>query len=535
MSTKNTLLNVFCLNKQGSTAILLSLMVSTGVLGTIYLTQRMSGNFLSRSAQTMEEWEKHLVTQSAQTVAAYMVSNNLVMCREGGWKDKVSKCRWSTVEETDKPSAFNLSDESDSEEGLSYTGVYAVDGNDKKYKVTFKLMDYRDTSLENVIGEIPEAVCRDKDTLHIIKDADCKKYSDIEYTEEDLTITSSEFLTQACQEKGSGNDISNSFCEYSKPVDDDHWIVLVAVEVEYKDPISKLSKTHIALSGVRRPLGFIKFGEIVSGRRCAMACEVGNTANPFSNCRSDAMPAEEGVYTGKASNVVTVKNQGPGAIYSLSLMRSSVSLVDENPSHKLDVVQDIVKQADLEVFLPGEEIKFEYFYDCPITVKKITTYEEGDKDNVKVTIKNQMVPFESFTYGFRFDAKNPVGVCYSSSETDHSLERTFDDVSFVIARNDEDRVDGASCSLGETACSAEGKNGTCQFVGLEPKRVFVIPDRYSAKHKALVRTIETTITKEKKKIANIDPQDGGGDGGGCCGGPGADGVGSPGPGCPGGW
>ena len=514
MSLKKYFIN----NKQGSTVILLSLMVSAGVLGTIYLTQSMAGNFLSRSSQDMEDWEKHLVTQSAQTVAAFMVSNNLVMCREAGWKDKVSKCRWSIVKDIDNPAAFNLSDESDSQKGLSYTGTYNIDGNDREYRVSFNLVDYRDTSLESIMGEIPEVTCRDKNTLHILKDAECKKYNEIE-NDDGETLSD-----VACQKNGV--DIPNSFCEYSKPVDDDHYIVLIQVEVDYKDPVSELDKTHTALSGVRRPLGSVKFREIISGRRCAMACEVGNTANPFSNCRSDAIPAEEGVYTGKASNIVTVRNQGPGTIYSLSLIRSSISLVDINPSHKVDIVQDIVEQAGLEAFHPGEDIKFEYFYDCPITVKRNTTYKDGNADKVKVTVKNQMVPFESFTYGFRFNAEDPVGVCYSGGATIVGLEKTLDDVNFILATSDEDRIEGASCSLGDTTCSAGGKNGSCQFVNLEPKRVFTIPDGYTAKHNALVRTINTEITK--KKIIQIVNG-----GGGCCGGPGADGVGSPSPGCPG--
>ena len=518
MGAKNILLS-----KQGSTAIILSLMVSTGVLGTIYFTQKMSGSFLSRSAQTMEDWEKYLVTESAQVMAAYMVSNNLVMCREGGWKDKASKCRWSTVEKTNSPSAFNLSEESDSEKGLSYIGTYTLGDNDRKYKITFNLVDYRDTSIENMIGEVPEAVCRDKSNFAIIKGATCKDYSEVEYEKPtELTKLPSEVLAQPCQREGSN--VPNSFCEYVRPVDDDNWIVLLKVEVDYKDPILNLDKKHIAFSGVRRPLSFIQFGDIISGRRCSMSCPVGKQLNPFSDCRGDAIPSEEGSYTGKASNIVTVRNKGPGSIYSLALVRSSVKIVDPDALPQTDIVQDIVKKAGLEVFLPGEEIKFEYFYDCPITVKKTTVYETGDEDNVKVTVRNQMVPFERFTYGFLFDSKNPIGVCYKESNNPPDLEATNIDgerADFVIVRSDENHI-AAPCGLGDSTCSANGKTGTCQFVHLEPKRTFTIMNKYVDEYKALVRTIETKITEKEKVVVASggdggDGADGTGDGAGCCG------------------
>ena len=157
---------------KGSAAVILSLMVSAGVLSTIYFTQKMTGSFLSNLSQSMEEWEKHLVTESAQTLASYLVSNNLVLCREGGWTGKKSNCKWTTANGMDSPSAFHLSDKSDTTDGLSYKGTYTVDDSNREYKMTFQLVDWRSTSIESLVGDVPKAICRDKGTLEIKPEGD---------------------------------------------------------------------------------------------------------------------------------------------------------------------------------------------------------------------------------------------------------------------------------------------------------------------------------------------------------------------------
>ena len=491
---------------QGSVAIVLSLVVSAGVLSTIYITQKIAGGFLSDLSQSMEDWEKHLVAKSAQTLAAYLVTNNLVMCREEGWQGKNANCQWSTVSNIENPSQFHLSDEVDSSKGLSYKGEYMVDDSEKEYKVTFNLVDWTDTSIQSLIGEIPEYVCRNKTDLSIISDATCIKYKD-----------SSDPINQGCQRNGS--DLANSVCEYVSMVDSDHWIVLTKVEVDYKDPVSKLEQTHTMLSGIRRPLSLIKFVSVISSRRCSRACSVGSVANPFPTCRGSSVPSAEGVYTGKASNIVTIKNEGPGFIYSLSLIRSSIRLADN--SIKMDVTPDIVKTANREVFFPGKTIKFEYFYDCSIQVKQSSVYQTGSTDSVDVVVKNQLVPFEKFLYGFNFNAQNPKGMCYTAGQTGVLTPTNPGEVDFALVTGDDRRLASAHCAPGASSCSANGKTGTCQFVNLEPRRVFKIPSEFSVTHNKLVKNIVTTITTAPPPSSLFSPD--GGDG--ADGADGVDGVG----------
>ena len=468
---------------KGSAAIILSLMVSAGVLSTIYFTQKMTSSFLSGLSQSMEEWEKHLVTESAQTLAAYLVSNNLVMCREKGWTGKDANCKWSTAAGTDNPSQFHLSDELDSADGLSYKGAYTVDDSNREYKMTFQLVDWRSTSIESLIGDIPEAICRDKNTLKIIREATCVNYKD-----------SSNPIEQACQVNGSED--PDTLCEYIKQVDGDYWIVLIKVEVDYEDPVSKADLKHIALSGIRRPLSSIKFKDIFAGVTCSMGCTGGNTVNPFTSCRSHVIPAKAGHYTGKASNVVAIENEGPGAVYSLSLMKTAVQYMKPENTVTLDVTPDIIKEAGKEVLLPGEVIRFEYFYDCPIKVVKRRVYKTGNQARVETKTNTREVLFEHYLYSLNFNSEDPIGVCYAASggtpppETDPDLN-----LDFVLAINNDQRLASAFCNLSNPNCSDNnGKTGSCRFVGLEPQRIFSIPNPAVSNHNSILKEVVTTIT-----------------------------------------
>ena len=193
-------------------------------------------------------------------------------------------------------------------------------------------------------------------------------------------------------------------CEYLKPVDGDYWIVLIKVEVDYKDPVSDADLKHIALSGIRRPLSSIKFRTVISGRKCSMGCSGGTVSNPFTSCRSSYVPSQAGHYTGKASNIVTIENEGPGAMYSLSLMRTAVQLTGQQNNYTIDVTPDIIAKTGEEVLIPGPKpsdgvIKFEYFYDCPIEVRRTTVRKVGAQDRVETTSSTKDVPYEKFLYG----------------------------------------------------------------------------------------------------------------------------------------
>ncbi len=469
---KNT--NNILHNHRGSAAIILSLMVSGGTLSTVYMTQKMAGNFFNRMSQTMEEWETNLVVRSVQTLAGYLVSNNLILCREQGWQGTPSKkCKWR--EDGDKkPADFKLSKPQYLNEGLSFQGIHNLEGIDKHYKVIFNLVDWRDTAIQSFIGEIPEYICRRKEDLRIIEDATCPNYSSV-----------GDPTNQPCNNK------PGSVCEYIKPVDGDHWIVLVKVELPFTDPVSGVKKTHTALSGIRRPLAMFVLQSIAPGKQCSLACNVGRSANFAPDCKGRLFPSEEGVYGGLASSVLTVKNEGPGAIYKLSLVKYTTNL--DNINEKImDVTPDIIASAKKEVLLPGDTLSFESFYKCPVEVRTEVIRRSGTRDSVSSSVSNEMVPVRQVEYAFSFDAQNPAGACYSSAGDTFSSVVKGVDVTLPANRG---LISSAVCRNGASSCSHGGQTGTCEYANIEPKRMFlsVYPSPIGKEHRMVVER-STTVT-----------------------------------------
>lgn len=450
-------------NKRGFATILLSLMVSGSVLTTIYFTQKAAVGFLSDMSQSLEEWEKFLVNDSAQKLATYLVASNLVLCREGGWQGKSVDCKWNTTSGVANPSEFNLSKPTDSTEGFSLNGYILVEGDKKKYKMTFDLVNWTDTSIENLIGEIPNYVCRNSANMSIVLGAECPDYD---------TLPDDNKNNQICQKNGV--DKSGTHCEYMKPLDGDYYIVLVKIEVPYEDPVSKLRHVYTSLSGIRRPLSMVVFKSIVSGKRCSRSCHVGGTLAFVPDCRDDTIPTPDQTdYSGLASKIVTIRNEGPGALYKLSLVSTKRDVTDD--SQKIGVTPDIISGANKEVLFPGETLSMEHFYECPMIVQDEVVYGTSSTEGPTHTVRNSMVPFARLGYHIHVDV-SALGSCYTSAGK--TLSASGSNVEVVLPmRNEAEHLHSIDCNpdkvKDDTACKNAG--GFCQYVDIEPRRLFSSP------------------------------------------------------------
>ena len=464
-------------NNRGSSALLLAGMVSIGSLSVIYFTQKQAGHFLSTVSQSMEEWEKYLVSQSAQKLASYLVANNLIICRQGGWSGKQSKCQWSRAEGVEEPAIFNLQAETDSTSGLSYEGVYNIDEKQNRYKVSFHLESWKDTSIEPLVGGIPKYVCRKKSNRSLIPSVTCPDYAD----------PSTNPTNQPCQRGDPPVNVPNSQCEYIEALDGDHWIVLITVEVPFIDPVSKKVHTHTAITGIRRPMSLISFESIRTGKRCSQACDVGTVAHFAPECRSSGKAREPGTYNGIGSQIITVKNEGPGALYKLSVLKMTTDLSTDKKT--MEITPDLIKlDPNKEVLLPGKKMTFEWFYSCPPAVKKETVYKTGQKAGVSYAVRNEAVPFQRVAYAFQF-SQNPTGQCYISQG--RTLEATRD-VDMVIPF---DRETAGICVGGGLNCSSpSGVSGHCQYMDIEPARGFARIASESSNVRAMITTRTQTFT-----------------------------------------
>ena len=159
--------------KKGSAAIILSLMVSGGVLSTIYFSQNIVNWFVSSQDRNMEDWEYAFVSQLALNTASYLISHNIVLCKKKGWNGINTLCKWNEDgtwnadgnTDTITPGDFNMEKEKYNENGKHiFSLVGTVDQKVKdiidnphydtiKYRITFDLVDWKDNSIKKYSWE----------------------------------------------------------------------------------------------------------------------------------------------------------------------------------------------------------------------------------------------------------------------------------------------------------------------------------------------------------------------------------------------
>ena len=363
-------------NTRGSSAIILSVMVSGSVLATIFYNQQNLQWALSSQAESKVKWSDHFVKKYGVTLGAYLVANNLILCKEGGWGNEVETlCKWNGVQPTrpteedggDPESTTGTGDEEDPEPttgtgdedkgtpvnpdekpkeptdfDLTIEDPKTVtwvdeDGTQQSRKVlqyqshiqdnsinagqkvnftlTFDLVDYNNTAVKGLIGKIPDYVCRNKSTKEIIA-GHCVPPS-----------SGSESFQQACHLSATDDtDITDSVCEFITEVDQDYHIVLLTVQVLDKDdkPLGEL-----AHAGIRRPFANVDV-EITDMPSCSLTCAISNTPNDNPGCRGDFQPTPN---EQPKKIKIKITNKGPGVLYNLSLLRKETPIErrDDNP------------------------------------------------------------------------------------------------------------------------------------------------------------------------------------------------------------
>lgn len=445
---------VLLFKKSGSAAIILSLIVSASVLSTIFISQESANWFLSAQSQNIEEWENNFVAQTALAIGGYLVSNNLILCKEAGWKNYDANCKWNSQSSVNL-SEFNLRSKTvlsvDGKKVLSFKGTVSEDvidnpqsdAGDIDYRVTFDLVNWRETSVQNVIGAIPQSVCRDSSTMSM-REGNCP-------------------LPKVNRCKDSNNvNIPDSVCEYISDNDQDYTIVLISVQVPYNTPVNTV------YAGVRRPLSMPLVYIQPPGPICRLAC-AGAAATSLPECRGEFIPPSGE----NLSDVrIRVSNPGPGVVYSLSLLRRDTLLVDNSVKYK--ATGELLKQANKEMLLPGEHIIFQDYVDCQDSVsytfsREATTIrrpflDPGGIERVGMELYSDVnvhaQPFMNIAYGF-FSLVEPVGACMVF-DTVNSMMKSIDGTPACPNKYSE----GQSC----------GKGGECYYSRIEPNRHYIADD-----------------------------------------------------------
>ena len=466
----------FCLDNirriKGSAAVLMALVVSGSVATVIFVSQNTLTQFMSARSKRTANWQMDLAVQYGLHLGGYLVANNVILCREGGWSAVDSLCRWThdTGKNVPSPSDYDLTDETAivvaerSRKQLRYNGTKDIEGQEYSYQLFFDLVNWKDARMSSLMGEVPDTLCRNTD-LQVVEGR-CDQPDQAH-----------------CKNTG-GIDIPDTHCEYIANMDQDMTIVLLKVVVldENNNPIGSPK-----YAGIRRPLAAITL-EVVTPPKCDLSC-TSSFGGFFPECRSSPA-AESGVQTGMSSMRLRVRNQGPGAIYALSLLRIDKSihspLCIENDSDCIYMVTpDLLKSEDKEVFFPGEILIFEDSVDCSqeTIVQKIVKRRmcqngreliNGEWKNTKcevgdtvesVAINQHIQPFSEIVFDlFSMQSiEDSWGACMKGESTTSIISLN----DWIVAKDNRDCGPGGK--EGKTCGAGKGK---CRYPHIEPKRVF---------------------------------------------------------------
>ena len=294
-------------NNKGSMPLWISALGALSLMGIITGTQQIMQGFVASKADHHLKVKYNSATKWAINLSAYLITNNLVLCRKTEWDTtNNNKCKWnsSAPSPNHDPSHFNLSNESFSGGKLSYdlSTPDDVDFNlNEDIKIVFDLVDWDASGeLKKVVGDIPGGFCRNDTTRAVDKTCPAVACDSTNPCTAPATCESG-----VCSCCGTGTTF-----EAISSVDQDYDVVLV--EIIAGENTSNQMKDYV---GVRRPLSrlILNFEE---SPKCALRCDVGSVASLSASCRS-------ALETDDTTVQVKVFNQGPGALYDLSLLREA--------------------------------------------------------------------------------------------------------------------------------------------------------------------------------------------------------------------
>ncbi len=476
--------------KKGSAAVLLSLIVSGSVAATIFVSQSTMMQFLSARSQTQDNWQTISTAQYGLHLGSYLVSNNLILCREGGWSGIQSRCQWTFNSKSQTASHFKLSKKKyvtipgKNRQALQYTGKHTIEGKEYKYSISFDLLPWKDSQIQGLVGNIPESFCRNANTLQIINGKCNPKTKHLK-----------------CKTNDGITDIANSYCEYISSMDQDVMIVLMTATVSSKD------HSTVKHAAIRRPLAQISIA-VTDPARCELSCASGYTLL-FPECRGN-MGFPNLAQKGNSKMTIQVTNKGPGTIYALQLNRKDTRVdVDctKNdapspcPPYARVVTTELLQQSNKEALLPNEYIIFEDLVDCSqqniyniqTSVVQRVGRRWGTTTSTQTTrqaINPHGQDFLQVKYSLfaNQSLSNSPGVCMDSSDPTIPASQQ-------LIRN-------ANCpanymSGNGKACRSGSRTGVCRYSHIEPRRIFA-PDTAeisgtSKKFKTITNQVITVI------------------------------------------
>ena len=314
------------------------------VLGVVTVGYFQVGNYLVKRQRALKsesnDWEAKYSLQSALALTTYMVSKNIIICRnrstESGWLDGYAgDCRWggnlTQVSATDviqaKDYGVKASLSPNNKLRIKFPkGHKMMAAPEISVELEFKVLDmYSSVGLRKMVGKIPD---------HL---------------------------------------------RTPVLIDDDTKLVEVHAQVYRYGEIVQTQSYYM-----RRPVSVPELS-VSSFGSCALSCASGMSANPNPECRggSDSPPEQ------KAQITMTVKNLGPGVLYQLKYKK----VIKYNPSTYPGVANsvgsaDIFGSGSMDVILPGATVSYVDEIPCiaPVAVSSLTSVHQDDYVSVNYSL-----------------------------------------------------------------------------------------------------------------------------------------------------
>lgn len=432
-------------NQKGSLvahAMVVSGVMVAGMMGLMTVSKR---NIESSSRQIANS-DFHLATQKALVVGSYLITNNLILCREQGWRNRDSGmsqgtlCRWG--------GGFHNPVIDFRQFGILRLGY----SDDKLYtdfelspgigtRIYFRLMQWEESNnYSSLIGSLsPDVLKADGDKYIVVLEAETK------YTDS---------VQLAIQDAGSASSSSGS----------------VAVA-----PVSVNNESYRKVAGIRRPLGVPQmtvYKDPMTGA-CIPRCNLAVGENPFPECRAAGV-----IVDGTEQQlVVKVTNLGPGSLYRIAYQKgvnfssaffSAAEKARLDSTSKFNIFGPASGTPEMDVMMPGQTVETTERLVCakPSMVAQTITQQVTGAAAGTATSTAISLHYQKFS-SYRFDLTADASINVIPASQSISATTTYSEI--------EPRKLGANVIPPEIEVNRELANVTTVITQTIPQVVEVVP------------------------------------------------------------
>lgn len=338
-------------NNQGQA--LLMILSAVAITGALLAAVLSSGsNRLLDSLTQKNKQDARERAEKAISLGGYLVANNFILCRKGGWRGLVQKCRWGGqlfMSENIAASVYKLELQEPEKGRLIFAADIDPQGvSNKPVKLSFYLES--DGLIKTLVGDVsPEARSVDKDNQYVYLEA----------------------------------------------------------QADYLDSKGR-SKTFNLTQVIRRPLGTPGI-KLPNSPQCPAVCVASISEGPNPECRGP----QEVPQQGQAAADIQVTNYGPGPIYSLKYNKTISFDPDYFPGRAPEI-STIDMMTNDEVLMPGNSVTFSDSYPCvqpvstTVTTSSSTTQRcwgcRGTGSTQQISMSQHEEDVATVSYDFPLDA-----------------------------------------------------------------------------------------------------------------------------------